>query len=340
MMPIAFLLPSAVPLRTSRPFVNRATAPRMVVVDPAPKTAAAPKVRDPHFGRVITAMVTPFKKGTSEVDYNTAEQLAAHLMENGSDALVIAGTTGESPTLTWSEQYELFTVVRNVVGNKGKVIAGAGSNSTAEAVEATKRAAKLGLHGTLQVVPYYNKPPQEGLYRHFEAVANAEPDLPIMMYNIPGRTGINMIPDTTIKLSKIDNIISIKQATDNFEELMEIRNNTSKEFDIYSGDDALTLPFLSVGACGVVSVASHLIGDALQAMVRSYEQGDVAAATETHMRYADLFKELFRTANPVMVKTALRLQGWSVGGVRLPLVDAPPAFEASMASLLQELGLI
>jgi 4-hydroxy-tetrahydrodipicolinate synthase len=319
----------------------------MTLTNPTKSAAAAAAVApaiesslEPLFGRVATAMVTPFKTGGGEVDYAVAEQLASYLVENGSDALVIGGTTGESPTLTWSEQYELFSVVRNAVGAKAKVIAGAGSNSTEEAIEATRRAAKMGLDGTLQVVPYYNKPPQEGMYQHFKAIAQAEPDLPVMLYNIPGRTGVNMSPEVTIRLSEIDNIVACKQANDSLAELVTIRKHTAPDFSLYAGDDGMTLPFMALGASGVVSVASHFIGNEIQSMVRQFLDGDVAGANEIHMKYERLFIDLFCMTNPIPTKTALRLQGWAVGGPRLPLVDATPEVEALIADLLRDLKLI
>lgn len=323
--------------------------PSMVATDPALGTAAntrsSPSLRPddpshPLFGRVITAMVTPFKRGNSEVDYATAEKLASYLVANGSDSLVVAGTTGESCTLTWSEQYELFTAVRNAVGHRVKLIAGAGSNSTAEAVEATNRACKLGFDATLQVVPYYNKPPQEGIYQHFRSIADAEPDLPSILYNIPSRTGINMEPDTIIRLADIDNIVGIKQATADLEQLVLVRRGTPSSFGIYSGDDSLTLPFLSLGATGVVSVASHLVGPQLQNMIKAYIDGNVSVATEIHMRYNTLFTDLFCMTNPIPTKTALRLLGWPVGGCRLPLIDATPDVERHIAKLITDLGLM
>lgn len=304
------------------------------------ETEQQPTSSDPIFGRIVTAMVTPFKRSNSEVDYATAEKLATHLVANGSDALVVAGTTGESPTLTWSEQYELFTVIRNAVGHRVKLIAGAGSNSTAEAVEATRRARRLGLDGTLQVVPYYNKPPQEGLYRHFRTIAEAEPDLPIILYNIPGRTGVNMVPDTIARLALLDNISGLKHATVNMDELVEIRKSTRSAFSIYAGDDALTLPFMSLGATGVISVASHIIGPQLRQMVGHFLNGDIDAAMQIHMHYKKLFDDLFCLTNPIPVKTALRLLGWPVGGCRLPLIDAPPEVEQRIATVLTQLSLL
>ena len=324
-------------------------SPKMITVNQSPADASRPStdtkgatISDSSilFGRVVTAMVTPFKRGTAEVDYTTAAHLATYLVDNGSDALVIAGTTGESPTLKWSEQYELFNVIRDTVGDRAKLIAGAGSNSTAEAIEATRAAKRVGLDGTLQVVPYYNKPPQEGLYQHFRAIAEAEPELPIMLYNIPGRTGVCMSTDVIERLSQIDNIVALKQATDDLDDFVEIRKATSSDFHIYSGDDSRTLPFLSLGGTGVVSVASHFVGLELQEMVRKFVNGDVKGANEIHMKYFKLFTDLFCMTNPIPTKTALRLQGWTVGGVRLPLVDAPPEVETKVSTMLKELNLL
>ncbi len=216
-----------------------------------------------EFGRVLTAMITPFKADGS-VNYDVAAELAAHLANNGTDTLVMCGTTGESPTLTWEEEYQLFVEVLQAVAGKAKVIAGCGSNSTKEAIAATQKAAKIGVHGSLQVVPYYNKPPQAGLYQHFAAIAQACPDLPLLLYNVPGRTGQNLSPETVAQLAKINNIVGIKEASGNLDQASEIRRLTSKEFQIYSGDDSLTLPLLAIGAKGVVSVASHLVGNQLQ----------------------------------------------------------------------------
>src|SRR4028119_1816829 len=203
-----------------------------------------------NFGRVLTAMITPFGEDGS-VNYEVAEKLAAHLVDNGSDALVVCGTTGESPTLTWEEEYQLFQVVQKAVAGKAKIIAGTGSNSTQEAIAATQKAAKLGLDGSLQVVPYYNKPPQAGLYQHFKAIALACPDLPFLLYNIPTRTGQNLQPETVARLAEIENIVGIKESTGNLDQASEIRRLTPTDFKIYSGDDSLTLPLLAVGGCGV-----------------------------------------------------------------------------------------
>jgi 4-hydroxy-tetrahydrodipicolinate synthase len=291
------------------------------------------------FGRVVTAMITPFAEDGS-VDYAVAEKLAAHLVAHGSDTLVICGTTGESPTLTWDEEFELFQVVQKAISGKAKIIAGAGSNSTKEAIAATQKADKLRLDGTLQVVPYYNKPPQDGLYQHFKAIAEASPDLPVMLYNIPGRTGQNLASETVIHLAEIPNIVAIKEASGSLDQVSQIRRSTPPEFSIYSGDDSLTLPMLAVGAKGVVSVASHLVGDQIQQMVRAFEQGQVQLATQIHLRLFPLFKTLFVTANPIPLKAALRLQGWQVGSTRLPLADDSLDLDQILQNVMKELELL
>ncbi|HEY9664641.1 MAG TPA: 4-hydroxy-tetrahydrodipicolinate synthase [Allocoleopsis sp.] len=292
-----------------------------------------------HFGRVLTAMITPFKEDGS-VNYAVAEELAAYLASHGTDTLVVCGTTGESPTLTWEEEFELFQVVQRSVAGKAKIIAGAGSNSTREAIAATQKADKLGLDGTLQVVPYYNKPPQAGLYQHFKAIAEASPDLPMMLYNIPGRTGQNLAAETIAQLSEIPNIVAVKEASGNLDQVSQIRRSTASSFAIYSGDDSLTLPMLAVGATGVVSVASHLVGELLQQMIQAFEQGQVTAAAEIHLQLFPLFKALFATTNPIPLKVALQLQGWQVGTTRLPLTDNTQALSQLLQGVLQELGVL
>lgn len=284
-------------------------------------------------------MVTPFHEDGS-VNYAVAEQLAAHLVEQGTDALVVCGTTGESPTLTWEEEHELFQVVHKAVSGKAKVIGGTGSNCTQEAINATQKASQLGLDGTLQVVPYYNKPPQEGLYRHFQAIAQSSPDLPVMLYNIPGRTGQNLLPETVARLAEIPNIVAIKEASGSLEQVSQVRRLTPSEFAIYSGDDSLTLPMLAVGSSGVVSVASHLVGTQIQEMIKAFEAGQVQVATEVHIRLFELFKALFLTTNPILVKAALNLQGWNVGSTRLPLCDPSIELTNTLKDVLSQLNLI
>jgi len=295
-----------------------------------------------YFGQVITAMVTPFT-ADGAVNYAVAEALAAHLADHGSDSLVICGTTGESPTLTWDEEYQLFQVVKQAVAGKAKVIAGTGSNSTQEAISATSQASKLDLDGSLQVVPYYNRPPQEGIYQHFKAIAQAVPDLPMVLYNIPGRTGQNMAVDTVVRLADIDNIVAIKEASGSLDQVSQVRRATAPEFAIYSGDDSLTLPMLAVGGGGVVSVASHLVGDALQEMISAFWAGNVSLATDRHLQLMPLFKGLFSLTNPIPVKVALAQAGWDVGLVRLPLCppseDERQQLEAVIADCLAPLRL-
>lgn len=291
------------------------------------------------FGQVLTAMVTPLT-AEGAVNYPVVEQLADYLVSHGTETLVVCGTTGESPTLTWEEEYELFQVVQKAVGNRGKVMAGTGSNSTHEAIEATKKAAKLGVEGTLQVVPYYSKPPQEGLYQHFSAIAQSSPDLPMMLYNIPGRTGRNLEPTTVAKLAKLENIVAIKEASGDLDQVSTIRASTPPEFGIYSGDDSLTLPLLAVGGTGVVSVASHLVGLQLQQMITEFKSGKLEVAQGIHLKLFPLFRALFLSTNPIPVKTALRLQGWDVGALRSPLSELPPELETQLKDVLTKLSLL
>ena len=292
-----------------------------------------------NFGRVLTAMITPFDR-EGKVSYAVAEALATHLADHGTDTVLLCGTTGESPTLSWDEEYELFRVVKAAVKGKAKVMAGTGSNSTQEAIAATRKAQDLGLDGTLQVVPYYNKPPQEGMYRHFEAIAKACPDIPMMLYNIPGRTGSNLLPETVVRLAQVPSITAIKEASGSLDQASEIRRLAPSEFAVYAGDDALTLPMLSVGGAGIVSVASHLVGDDLQGMVRAFESGNVAEARDIHLRLQPLFKTLFLMTNPIPVKAALELQGWEVGSVRSPLVKVSEEVTQKLESVLNELGIL
>lgn len=285
-------------------------------------------------------MVTPFAADGS-VDYAVAEQLAAHLVEQGSDGIVVCGTTGESPTLTVEEEWELFRVVKGAIAPKnGKVIAGTGSNSTAEAIHATQKAAKIGIDGTLQVVPYYNKPPQAGLYEHFKAIATACPDLPIMLYNIPGRTSCRLEPETIARLAKINNIVAVKEASGSLDTASQIRTLTPTDFSLYSGDDSLTLPLLAIGGTGVVSVASHLVGTQLQQMIQAFEGGQPQKASQIHLHLFPLFKILFCSTNPIPIKAALALKGWDVGPVRPPLHSLSSELETKLKTVLQEMSLI
>lgn len=288
------------------------------------------------FGRLVTAMVTPFD-ADGAVDLGLAGRLAHHLVEHGSDALVVCGTTGESPTLSWDEQHGLLQAVHLAVAGKAKVLAGTGSNCTAEAVEATRQAAALGADGALVVVPYYNKPPQEGMEAHFAAVAEAAADLPLMLYNIPARTGSNLAPETTARLLRYSNVIAYKAASGSVDEVSQLRTVCGDRLAIYSGDDSLTLPMLALGAVGVVSVASHLVGEELQQMIQAFLAGEVQKALAIHERLLPLMKGLFCSSNPIPLKAALELEGWPVGSARLPLLPASNAVRESLAVLLAAL---
>ena len=291
------------------------------------------------FGTIVTAMITPFKTDGS-INYDVVAKLADYLVNNGTDAIVVCGTTGESPTLTWDEEYQLFVEVLQTVSGKAKVIAGSGSNDTKEAIAATQKAARIGVYGSLQVVPYYNKPPQAGLYKHFQAIAQSCPDLPMMLYNIPGRTGQNLSSETVVRLAEIDNIVAIKEASGNLDQVSEIRRLTPKEFQIYAGDDSLTLPMLAIGSQGIVSVASHLVGNQIQEMIQAWKLGKTQLATDIHLQLFPLFKALFLTTNPIPVKEALKLQGWEVGSTRLPLCEADTDVSKKLESVMQKLNLI
>ena len=297
----------------------------------------SPAVLSPlPFGRVVTAMVTPFD-ASGAVDLPLAARLARHLVEQGSDGLVVCGTTGESPTLSWNEQLQLLQAVREAVGSTAKVLAGTGSNSTAEAVEATREAAAAGADGALVVVPYYNKPPQDGLEAHFRAVAEAAPALPLMLYNIPGRTGCSIVPATVARLMDCPNVVSFKAASGTTEEVTALRLACGPDLAIYSGDDGLTLPMLAVGAVGVVSVASHVVGPEIRAMIEAYCQGDGPTALAVHEQLQPLFKALFATTNPIPVKAALELNGWPVGAPRPPLSSLSDAMRTTLAQTLSAL---
>ncbi|CAK6701967.1 4-hydroxy-tetrahydrodipicolinate synthase [Synechococcus sp. CCY9201] len=288
------------------------------------------------FGRVVTAMVTPFAADGS-VDLELAGRLADHLVSHGSDGVLVCGTTGESPTLSWEEEHRLFAAVKEAIDGRARLIAGSGSNCTAEAVEATRAAAALGADAALVVVPYYNKPPQAGLEAHFRAVAEAAPQLPLMLYNIPGRTACSLAPDTVVRLLDLPNVVSFKAASGTTEEVSQLRLLCGDRLAIYSGDDALTLPMLAVGAVGVVSVASHVAGPQIKAMIQAFLAGDAAAALALHEQLLPLCKALFCTTNPIPVKAALEICGWPVGAPRLPLLSADTDVRQRLISVLAAL---
>lgn len=272
-----------------------------------------------NYGRLLTAMVTPFDENL-EIDLKETEKLVEHLIENGTQSIVVAGTTGESPTITDDEKLLLYKNVLKFSNNRVKVIAGTGSNCTKSTIELTKRAEEIGVDGIMLVAPYYNKPSQEAIYKHFKAVAN-ETKLPVMIYNIPSRTGINITAETIIRLSCIDNIQSVKEASGNINQICEIIKNTDDDFYLYSGDDSFTLPVLAVGGYGCVSVASHIVGNKIKEMIDCYINGEVKAAALLNMKLSTIFRGIFITSNPSPIKCMLRQNGLNVGSVRAPLID-------------------
>ncbi|MDQ7801453.1 MAG: 4-hydroxy-tetrahydrodipicolinate synthase [Armatimonadota bacterium] len=287
-----------------------------------------------NWGPLITAMATPFRQDGA-VDYDRAAELARRLVDGGSTGIVVAGTTGESPTLSDEEKLQLLRVVKDAVAGRAAVLAGTGTYDTAHSVHLSQQAQRLGADGLLVVVPYYNRPTQEGLYRHFKAVAEST-DLPVLMYNIPGRTGTNMLPETVARLSEVRNVAGIKEASGSLDQVSEIRRRTPEQFLIYSGDDSLTLPYLSVGAVGIVSVASHLVGREIREMILHFQAGRVEDARRIHLKLFPLFRALFVAPNPVPLKAALELAGFPVGKPRLPLVEATEKEREQIAAAMRE----
>ena len=290
------------------------------------------------FGEVLTAMVTPFDKD-GKVDYNKVEELTNYLIENGSDAIVVTGTTGESPTLIYDEELEILNCAKRAARNRKPIIMGTGSNCTYTAVMMSKKAEKEGADGILTVVPYYNKPSQKGMIEHFSAVAEAV-KLPIVLYNIPSRTGVNMSVETAKYLTeKYSNIVAIKQSFGDIDTVTEFKLNLPKDVAIYSGDDSLTLPMLSVGAHGVVSVASHLYGKELKSMIRNFKTGDITTAKNMHYRLYPIMKKLFMAPNPVPVKACLAKKGIIEEFVRRPLVTLDEKKKKELFKVLSQVKL-
>lgn len=278
------------------------------------------KITMKTFGRILTAMVTPFNDDFS-VNYDAAATLAKYLVANGSDGLVVAGSTGESATLDKEEKLKLFSTVLDAVGDKATVIAGTGSNDTMASVKLTQEAEKLGVHGAMLVGPYYNKPPQEGFYQHFKTIADST-SLPLIIYNVPGRTSSNILPGTIARLAELKNIVAVKEASGNLEQVAEIVRTTPNEFMVYSGDDSLTLPILSVGGVGIISVAAHIVGNRMQEMITAFVSNNIAKAQAIQSELIPFFRLMFITTNPIPVKTAVNLIGQNGGTFRLPLI--PP----------------
>ena len=294
---------------------------------------------EPRFGRVITAMVT-LMTADGAVDCDAAIALADHLVGNGSDGIVVSGTTGESPTLTVEEKVSLFKAIRGAVGNRAKIIAGTGSYNTAETIELSRAAERCGVDGLLVVAPYYNKPSQEGLYQHFMAVADAT-DTPILLYNVPGRTITNIDAGTVVRLSDHPRIVGVKEASANMTLVGDIVQNTPDDFEVYSGADEVNLPTLALGSVGTISVISHLVGNDLAAMYRAFAEGDTAKARQIHLGTLPLTKAMFSFPSPSPTKTALAMLGIIPGvTVRLPLVEAQEKERAIVHAALRDYGLL
>ncbi len=293
----------------------------------------------PRFGRMLTAMVTPFTSDDA-LDLPRAQELAARLLDTGSDGLIVCGTTGESPTVFYDQKLELFRAVIEAVDGRAPVIANAGDNCTADSVAFARKVTSLGVDGIMTVVPYYNKPPQEGMYLHFRAIAEAV-DVPVVLYNIPSRCVVNMEAATTLKLARdCENIVAVKEASGDLAQIAEIIKGSPGHFEVLSGDDEMTLPMMGLGGTGVISVASHVAGYRFKEMIDAQSTGDHTRALRIHLELLPLMKALFMTANPIMVKEALRLVGFDVGGVRSPLVPPTPAQTAELERIMRHVGIL
>jgi 4-hydroxy-tetrahydrodipicolinate synthase len=291
-----------------------------------------------RFGSVVTAMVTPFREDHA-VDLERAQELASWLVDNGSDAVVVAGSTGESPTLTHREKSELFRAVGEAIRGRAKLVCGTGTYSTAETLELTQAAEDAGADGLLVVTPYYNKPPQRGLLAHFERIADAT-QLPMILYNIPGRTATRIEHETLLRLAETANIVAVKDSTGDFQAISRLVAEAPEGFEVYSGDDWATFGYVCLGAVGVISVASHLVGPQIRQMIDLIETGDVPAARKIHEDLAPLCNALFVTSNPIPLKAALEMVGRSCGEPRLPLVPATTEEQERVRKALQDAGLL
>lgn len=293
----------------------------------------------PRFGRMIPAMVTPFDENR-ELDLAKAQALAVRLVEGGSDSLIINGTTGESPTVFYPQKIDLFRAVVEAVDKRVPVIANVGDNCTADTVQFARDVAPLGVDGFMCVVPYYNKPPQEGMYQHFRTIAQAV-ELPIILYNIPGRCVVNMQAETTLRLAhECDNIVAVKEASGDMDQVKAIVDGAPEGFVVYSGDDAVTLDIMKLGGAGVISTIGNVAPERMKEIVDLCAAGDWEAAMAANERLMPLMKGLFETSNPILVKEALKLLGFPVGGVRLPLVDATPEQSKRLAQIMRETGVL
>ncbi len=286
-----------------------------------------------ELGRLITAMVTPFN-AKGEVDHKQAQKLAKALISSGSDGLVVTGTTGERPTLTDEEQLKLFATVREAIGNKGTIVAGTGGNCTRESIAMTGKAERLGVDGALLIVPYYNKPTQEGMYQHFKAIAEST-RLPCILYNVPARTVTNLAPETVIRLSGVKNIVGVKEASGNLEQIAKIIHGARKDFLVWSGNDSDTFPVMAMGGYGVISVASHLVGKQIREMIQLTVRGKMKEAAAIHLNLLPLINALFIVSNPIPVKYALNHVGFRVGKPRLPLTEPDDKSKAAIEVALK-----
>ncbi len=293
----------------------------------------------PRFGRMLTAMVTPFD-ADGGLDTARAQQLADRLIENGTDALLVCGTTGESPTVFYDQKIDLFKAVIEAAGGRVPIIANAGDNCTDDSVDFARKVVELGVDAIMAVVPYYNKPPQEGMYRHYCAIANAV-DVPVIIYNIPGRCVVNMEPATILRVAAdCENVVAVKQANSDLSQVAAILADAPDDFEVLSGDDELTLPMMALGGTGVISVVSHVAGPRFKEMIEAQAAGDHTRALRIHLELLPLMKALFMTSNPIMVKKALELQGFPVGGVRLPLIEATEEQTAELARVMRGVGVL
>ena len=295
--------------------------------------------QEPRFGRMIPAMVTPFDENR-ELDVDKVQALAARLVDGGSDSLIINGTTGESPTVFYPQKIELFRAVVEAVGDRVPVIANVGDNCTADTVDFAREVAELGVDGFMCVVPYYNKPPQEGIYQHFRTIANAV-ELPIILYNIPGRCVVNREAETTLRLAReCANVVAVKEAAGKLDPVKAIVEGAPEGFAVYSGDDAATFDIMRLGGAGVISTIGNVAPARMKEIVDLCAAGDWEAAAAANEALMPLMKGLFETSNPILVKEALKLLGFPVGGVRLPLVDATPAQSERLAAIMREVGVL
>jgi 4-hydroxy-tetrahydrodipicolinate synthase len=286
-----------------------------------------------NLGRLLTAMVTPFdEKG--EVNYEQAKKLALALLDSGSDGVVVVGTTGESPTLVRDEEIRLFAEVKSAVGKRGTIVAGTGSNSTAEAIATTKEAERIGVDAALLVVPYYNKPNQQGLLEHFRTIARST-NLPCILYNVPSRTITNLSAETVIELSRVDNIIGLKEASGDLGQSAKILDGVQGDFLLYSGNDSDTFPLISLGGYGVISVASHLVGNQIKEMISKAISGEMREAATIHRNLLPLVNALFIVSNPIPIKYALNYVGFPVGKPRLPLTPPDEKTAAAIEAVLK-----